>query len=167
MLLTTTCWKHNRTLTFKFKWSLLLGRTLLFYYSDSVFCFHFNFNSYVITSFPDISILFVSNVPLSTNHSDKQTTSILPIKFPPSWYKHTNSSLVWSLSYTTNTVKYFDFGRTWRRLFQERVAHTKFDIYVFIFIIRHTGACWYEFRLLSTSSSSKYQRKDRKGNKSK
>jgi hypothetical protein len=30
--------------------------------------------------------------------------------------------------------KYFAFGRTWRRLFQKRVVHTKFDIYVFIII---------------------------------
>ena len=61
----------------------MFGRSLHSYNSDSVLCFHFNFNSYVITSVPDIYILFVSNVPLSTRHCDKQTTSILSIKYSP------------------------------------------------------------------------------------
>jgi len=34
-----------------------------------------------------------------------------------------------------SAFKSFDFERTWSRLFLKRVAHTKFDIYVFIFII--------------------------------
>jgi hypothetical protein len=31
--------------------------------------------------------------------------------------------------------QYFDIERTWWRLFQKRVLHTEFDIYVFIEIL--------------------------------
>ena len=39
---------------------------------------------------------------------------------------------------------FFDFQRTWWMLFQERVVHTKFDIYVFIMTVFYfKNYLWY------------------------